>query len=531
MDSSAPMKTSFGLHLEQLHGVQALIDMLRDMWGRRWIGVVTGWVAALSLALVLVQIPDRYEARSRIYVDTQTMIKPLLAGLTVQPDIDQMVTMLARTLINRQNIEQLIASTGIETSLSTPEDREKMIDQLTRNIKINSTGGKNLYDISYRDTDGERAQRIVEQLVSIFVSAGAGTKRHDTDEARKFIDEQIAVYEKKLSESEDKLKKFKLRNMDVTEGLGASGGQDYFARITEAQRNLDALQIELNGAEKARDALQRQLTEEETARAAGVASAEQAHELDARIDALRKQLDELRRRYTDEHPDVQAAQRLLDQLQAERLQDKQARHVSSTPGVGESVDISAQQIRAKLADAEANVSSLRARYEALRQRLLRLRAMAGRMPEVESELAQLNRDYEVIKKNYEQLVQRRESASISGDVDADARLAEFRVIEPARLYPKPVFPNRGVLVPLALLVSLGVGAGACLWVVRLLPTVRSARDLRHIGGRPVLGSISVLVDDATLARESRLNMLFATSVGGLILLYVGWDLVLFLQQL
>ncbi|HYA75992.1 MAG TPA: XrtA system polysaccharide chain length determinant [Burkholderiaceae bacterium] len=525
------MKLSTELHLEHVHGVQALVDMLRDMWGRRWVGVVAAWIAALGLALVLIQIPDRYEARSRIYVDTQKIIKPLLQGITPQSDIDQMVTMLARTLINRQTIEQLMASTGIETSIATPDDREKMIDQLTRGIKINSTGGKNLYDISYRDTDGDRALRIVKELVSIFVNAGTGTKRHDTDEARKFIDEQIAAYEKKLSESEDRLKKFKLRNMDETEGLGPSGStQDYFARITELQRTVDALQIELNGAEQARDVLQRKAAQEEAARVAGAATAEQVHELDARIDAQRKQLDELRRRYTDEHPDVVQARRLIEQLEAERRQDA-ASHPTPPPGANEAANIAVQQIQAKLADAEANVSMLRGRYEMQRQRLNKLRSEAHRMPEVESELAQLNRDYDVIKKNYEQLVQKRESLAISSDEDADSRLAEFRVFEEARLYPKPVFPSRSVLVPLALLLSLGAGAAACLWVVRLLPTVRSPRDLRHVGGRPVLGSVSMLVDEETLAREGRLNMLFATSVGGLVLLYCVWTVILFLQQL
>ncbi|HXY05932.1 MAG TPA: XrtA system polysaccharide chain length determinant [Burkholderiaceae bacterium] len=525
------MKLSSDLPLDQLHGVQAQIDILRDMWGRRWIGVVIAWVAALVLALVLLQIPDRYEARSRVRVDTETMIKPLLQGLTVQPDIDQMVAMLARTLINRSNIEQLISSTGIANDLATPEEREKMIDQLTRGIKVNVTGGKNLYDISYRDTDGQRAQRIVEQLVAIFVASGAGNKRHDTDEARKFIDEQIAVYEKKLEESENKLKNFKIRNLNVTGGLATSASQDYFTKISETQQTLTGLRIEISAAERARDTLQRQLAKEEAARSAGIASAIEVQELDSRIGALRKQLDELRRHYTDEYPDVQAAQKLLTQLETERRQDLEHRStVTSVPASG-APDTAVQQITVKLADADATLSSLRGRFEAQNARLAELRAMAGRMPQMESELAQLNRDYDVIKKNYEQLVQRRESASISGDVDADARLAEFRVIEPARLDPKPVSPSRSVLVPLAMLLSLGVGAAACAWIVRLFPAFRSSRDLRRVGGRPVLGSISLLVDGATLAQEKRQNMLFAASVGGLVVLYGAWALILYVQQL
>ena len=65
-------------------------------------------VALLSAALITTR-PDRYEARARVYVDTQTVLKPLMAGLTFQPDVDQQVRMLARTLISRPNVERLVA--------------------------------------------------------------------------------------------------------------------------------------------------------------------------------------------------------------------------------------------------------------------------------------------------------------------------------------------------------------------------------------------------------------------------------------
>src|SRR5690606_17294972 len=99
-------------------------------------------------------------------------------------------------------------------------------------------------------------------------------------------------------------------------------------------------------------------------------------------------------------------------------------------------------IKIALAEAESNVAALRGRVSDLAGQLGSLRASANRVPQVEAELAQLNRDYDVIRKNYEQLVSRREAALISRNVDSSQRLAEFRVIEPPRTSPRPVFPNR-----------------------------------------------------------------------------------------
>jgi hypothetical protein len=58
--------------------------------------------------VVVFKIPDQYEATARIYVDTQSILKPLMAGLTVQPNVEQQVSMLSRTLISRPNLEKLV---------------------------------------------------------------------------------------------------------------------------------------------------------------------------------------------------------------------------------------------------------------------------------------------------------------------------------------------------------------------------------------------------------------------------------------
>ena len=109
-----------------------------------------------------------------------------------------------------------------------------------------------------------------------------------------------------------------------------------------------------------------------------------------------------------------------------------------------------QQIKVSLAEAEATVAALRARVGESEAKLAQLKAVAGRAPQIEAEMAQLNRDYDVLRKNYEQLVTRRESASMAEDVDSTARMADFRIIDPPRVSPKAVFPNRLALVPLVL---------------------------------------------------------------------------------
>jgi hypothetical protein len=128
----------------------------------------------------------------------------------------------------------------------------------------------------------------------------------------------------------------------------------------------------------------------------------------------------------------------------------------------------------------------------------------------------------VVRQSYQQMVARREAATLTGEVDESAGLAEFRIIDPPRVGDKPVFPNRMVMVPLLLLVAIGAGAAAAFVTSQLLPTFHSTRSLREIGQRPVLGSLS-LRPSPVMVKRQRLSMAgFAGSIAGLIAVYGVW---------
>ncbi|MCK6429052.1 MAG: Wzz/FepE/Etk N-terminal domain-containing protein, partial [Burkholderiaceae bacterium] len=296
--------------------LQQVVAILRATWRRRWIGVAVAWAVAVVGAIVVARFPERYEASARIYVDTQSVLKPLMSGLAVQPDINQQISMLARTMITRPNVEKLARMSDLDHLAVTPSDRERLIDGLMKTIQLSGGGRENLYNVSYRDTKPERAKLVVQNLVSLFVESGLGDKRRDTEGARKFIDEQIKAYEVRLEEAENRVKEFKLRHLGMFDG----GGKDYFGRIAALTEELAKLRVELRVAEQSRDSLRRGLADEEPNLLAEVPATANitVPELDTRIDAQRRQLDELLRRYTDEHPDVAATRRMIAALEEQR---------------------------------------------------------------------------------------------------------------------------------------------------------------------------------------------------------------------
>jgi polysaccharide chain length determinant protein (PEP-CTERM system associated) len=506
-----------------------IIETLHGIWLRRWIGLAVAWLVGLAGGAYVFLTPDKYEASARIYVDTQSMLKPLMAGLTIQPNVEQQVAMLSRTLISRPNMEKLVRMTDMDLQVKSAQDRERIIDKLIQTLQIKSVGRDNLYTIGFLDPKPEQAKRVVQSLLSIFVESGLSGKRNDSEQAARFIEEQIKAYEQHLAEAENRLKEFKLRNL----GLAGAGGKDYFGTMSTLAEQRRQAQLELKEAERSRDALKGQLSEEDPvflqspSSQAGAASEVATPEIDARIGVLTKNLDELLPRYTDEHPDVVGTRRIIRELEVqrkaeqERLKQELERHRQTMPTAGPQGDRNPvyQQLKVALVEAEAQVAALRTRVADFDQRHAELLRQARMVPELEAEFTQLNRDYAVQKQSYENLVTRRESALMSGEMESATGIADFRIIDPPRVSPNPVAPNRQVLLPLVFLASFGAGIAASFLFSQVRPTFHDNRKLREIAQRPVLSGVSLIPNKAMLARRRRSAWFFFGSFGGLLTAY------------
>jgi polysaccharide chain length determinant protein (PEP-CTERM system associated) len=236
---------------------QQILATTRGMWKFRWPAIVVAWVVAAIGVMVVWRIPDQYEAAARIYVDTDSILKPLMTGLAVQPNVEQQINMLSRTLLSRPNIEKLIRMADLDLKNQSKNDQEALVERLSKGLEIRTAGGVNLYSMAYRDPEQDKAKRVVQSMVSIFVESGLGASRKDTDSAKTFLTEQIKSFEAKLEEAEARMKEFRLRNLDRQ----GPEGKDVATRMAEIGGQLEAAKLQLREAEKSRDAARQQLAE------------------------------------------------------------------------------------------------------------------------------------------------------------------------------------------------------------------------------------------------------------------------------
>ncbi|MCC7120099.1 MAG: chain length-determining protein, partial [Gammaproteobacteria bacterium] len=425
---------------------------LREMWHRRWVGLLVAWVVGVAAVVVIYRIPVQYEASARVFVDTNTLLRPLLSGLAVQPNVDQQVDLMGRTLISRPNVEKVVRNVDLDLDVRTDRDRDALIDRVMKAIKIAGNVRDNIYVISYQDVQPEQARKVVQALLTIFVESSLGDKRQDSVSAVRFLDEQIKHYEGTLRASEDRLKEFRLRYLGIAEREG--GG--YFNRVAALTQQIQQAKLDLEAAVQTRDSYKRELSGEQPTFIPSPSQQPQqpsvvdaVPEFDVRLAQLHKELDELSRRYTDRHPDVVHTKRIIGELEQQRKAELAARTKAAPEAAKSESSLTRnpvfQQLRLSAAEAEAQVAAARAKLNGLESQQAQLKAQARMVPQIEAELAQLNRDYDVQKKTYESLLARRESATMGIGVQ-DSGGAQFRVIDPPRVSSQPATPNRLALI-------------------------------------------------------------------------------------
>ena len=487
-------------------------------WRRRWLALATAWLVCLMGWTLVAFLPDRYLASGEIYIETQSVLQPLLRGLAVDSDVDGQVAIMQQTLLTRPNLEEVARRTDLDISAKSLPEIDRLLEDLKQRISVRGTR-KNLFSISVTDTVPQRAKETVDALVNIFVEGNLGQNRTDMDAAEKFLGNQIKEYEAKLQEAEQRLAVFKQVNVDYLPSEG-----NFQRQLHEERRRLEQTEFDLKDLVRKRDILQQELAKTPEG-VAGVASSDARA---VRLAELQEALYNMLSKFTEQHPDVTTLRQEIQRLQTAReyWQPVHASNLSSSPSNAATsngaTNLLYTQLKLQIVEADSQIAQSREEIARQQINLGKLESMAQRAPEIEAEAKKLNRDYDVIKSQHDELLKRRESARISQDRDAGTQLGKFRVVEPPQVPTAPEEPNRIVL--LTAVIPIGIAAGLGLAI--LLPLLRDCyfdvKRLRADFGLAVLGAVSH-------ARQSRLatrSIQLAAFGGGMTALLIMYGLLL-----
>jgi polysaccharide chain length determinant protein (PEP-CTERM system associated) len=521
---------------------QQILGYIFGVWRRRWYVVAIAWLICGAGWTMVASLPDKYESSARIYVDMDTMLGPLMRGIAVEMNLAQQIDLMQRTVFSRPNLEKISMLTDLDLRVTTPEEKDKMLDALAKKLSLVQQG-RNLFKVTFEDVDRQLTKRVVQAVLQIFVEGNLGASRKDMDTTRKFLNDQLADYEKQLVDAEAKLADFKRKNMGLM-----PGDRTYHEQLAAASADAERTQSYLDEAIKVRETLQQQLSQipqffaQNSDSAPGAAMALSSAEsqdspagpesdISLRIYEMQKSMDSLLMRYTENHPDVVVLKKRIDELKQQQKKELQERLAAQKDDAPPPVAPTAEdnkvpnplyeQIKLQLVKQESIVAALKQRLETRKEELAKWQNMANTAPQVEAKLAQLMRDYDVIRKGYQELRTRQESAKLARDLETKAQKVQFRIIDPPLVPMKPSGPNRPLLLSGVLFGGIGAGLAFAFLLAQINTSFSNVQALRNAFQLPVVGSVTAIRAPGETWRRKRELISFAMVCLGLVAAYGG----------
>ena len=499
-----------------------VVTLLVGAWRYRWQGLAAAWIVCLGGWLAVWSIPDKYAVEAKVYIDTDTVLGPLMRGLTVPQDQDQQIAIMLKQLTTRPNLEQIIHLVRPAAAHFTPAQMEQAVSELGSNISMQSGGVKNLFSIAYVDNNSAYAEAVTQSLISILVDSEIGNGRRDMNGARSFIDQKIAEYETKMREAEKRRSDFKAQNLDVI-GVAGAGGLDTAAvELQNAKNDLAAAEITVGSLRSQLTGVPSTVASDQLPTLTERGSSGGSSSPLVRLQQAEQTMLDLRSRYTDNYPDIVALKQTIAELQREVAASEAAgRGTAPVAGTGVPNPVYVD-LRTKLSAGEVQLALLQHRLAVASQRVADSKKNANEILSINNKYQDLDRDYNVLASNYQELIKSREAANMSQSMSEQQQAISFRIIEPPKRTLFPVFPNRLMLNSAVLLI--GVAAGVALGMALSIFSGRftTSEELADYFSLPVLG---VVTAGPNVMAARRAKTAIATVSAGVITLMLTYGLV------
>ncbi len=357
--------------------------------------------------------------------------------------------------------------------------RRIQIDRIRNQIRVDFNGS-DLISITSQSSSPKTAADMAKNLADIFIKESLANELVGVVGATEFSDEMLAVYRKRLRQSEDDLRKFQQRMLTQSSDRDSTVN----GKLNEINSAIDGAEIEIGTVSQKLHNLKTYF------KAQGIKdyNIRYSDSLNTmKFEALTsiQGLKELLGKYSWKDGKVvllnQKSRLLLESIKFEidKLVRKQYRKYNPTT----------QQ---KIADNEyltIKLSYLREREKALKAAAEKIKSDIALTPSLRQEQERLQRKVDDNRRIYELFSEQLAGSQINQAATRASAETKFKIIEPADIPIKPVSPNRVKLTILGAILGLGLGFGAVLSAEFLDNSFHKVEEVESYLGIRVIGTI------------------------------------------
>jgi len=489
---------------------------------RRWMILSVSLAVACTVSVIAYRQPSLYQSKTTIMVDPGKVPDSYVKS-TATIDANERLALLQAQILSTTKLGQVIDELNLYPGLRATSRREQVIARMRKDITVAPValaGAKEVlaFDVTYTSRDPALAAKVADRLASLFIEENIRVREQQVMGTVDFFDHELESAKQDLDQKAQKLANLRAQ---------------YFAQLPESQgwrtQALTSLQIELrsemdavNAAQQQKVYLQSLLADSPSVINLDNATADTA-DLEAQLERLQQEMDQLRTRYGPSYPDVLSKQAEIDNVKASI---KKVDDANKAQQAGLPVNLKHHNpvIESQIAQLDNEIHDHENRQESLKSQISYHQAILEKAPAAEEQLTAATNEYNEAADHLKRLEDHKFSADISSDVETRQKGERFVVLEPAVPPDHPFSPNR----PLIDLLGLGGGliAGLILSVALEVidDTVKTPRELGVLFTVPVLGEIPW---SPTVIVRKKLNAWSALAASANVILAVVYSGFLF----
>jgi polysaccharide biosynthesis transport protein len=535
-------------------------DYLAVLKRRRWYLLVPAVVLGVASLLVAFLLPPVYRSSGTILIEQPEIPSELVASTVTtyaseRLQVIEQRVMTSDTLIGIINKYNLYPKDRAYQPMSAVVEKMRASSGLTL-ISARSGRSKDEQTIAFSvffDYDNPQvAQRVANELVSLYLSENIRGRQDRAAGTTAFLAAEAQRLDRRINESEAQLATLRQRyagslpgQMDNNQNMIARTEADLRAldqraetikqglvflqaqlaqvdpyradfesglSLTDRLRELRAELVMLSARYKPGHPTLVQLREEAAALEKAVGAGTDVAGLRGQRERLHMELALARQNHTDAHPDVLRLQRSLDTLDAEivlaQRQDGAVRE-GLPPD-----NLAYIQLAGQVESAKADLQTIAVERERLKEWLEQLDKRIEQAPEVEREYQRLARVLETAVNERRAIAASLRTAQLGETLETERKSEKFTLIEPPRAPNEPIKPNRGLILTLGMLLSLGAGVAMVVLAEAIDTAVHGPKQLAVLTGFAPLATIPYIQTRLEIHRRWQRRIGFAVvSVG------------------
>jgi polysaccharide chain length determinant protein (PEP-CTERM system associated) len=469
-------------------------DVIDIVIRRRWYILTPLFLALIFGIYYAATAPRIYEATTLVMVEPQQVPKEFVRSV-VTDDAESMLNIISQQITSHAFLERIINDFNL-----MPKDKpdvfiEDVIEAVKQNVKIKvkrDRRGTDTFSVSYKSTNPRRAMEITNALASNFIQANMIEREYQAADTNTFLEGELETVRKRLIEKEDELKEYRQRYMgELPEQLGSNLSV------------LQGLQNQLTAKEASLRDLKIRLAEVESQAAASSEGVTDPND----IGSLKRKLDDLLMRYTENHPDVTRLKNRIEEL--EKL-----------PADGTTGQISNRPFSYKKTELLRDKSALEFQIAQLQSQIRIYQLRVEETPKREQELISLRRDYDNVDNIYKSLLKRKLESEISISMERKQKGEKYRVIDLAQIPKRPIEPDLKRIFMVTLAAGFGLGCGLAFLLEFLDSSYRRPEKVEEDFNIPVIAAIPAIYTVKTVFQK-RIDMGLCSLFALIILILIG----------